>query len=125
MMLQKYLNVKKVKLSIIMAAILFCCLFNGTGYVFATNYTVYGQVFYVSSTDAADTTIPDGSLALTKLQYVHVAIYNRTSGALLGEGDAGKNGQYSLAFTGPTSLNIECRVYRRCFNYVPGSPDRD
>lgn len=111
-MLQKYLNVKKVKLAIIMAAVLFCCLFSGTGYVFAVDYTVYGQVFYVSSKDAADTTIPDASLTGTKLPYVHVAVYNRANGALLGEGDAGKNGQYNIVFTGTAALNIECRVSR-------------
>lgn len=95
-----------------MAAVLFCCLLSMTDFVFAVDYTVYGQAFYTSSKNAADTTILDANLPTTKLPYAHVAIYNWANGALLGEGDAGKNGQYSITFTGAASLNIECRVYK-------------
>lgn len=95
-----------------MTAVFFCCLFFSTNSIYAANYTVFGQVFQVSEKDAADTDIPDGSLASTKFQYVHVCIYNRANGALLGESDAGINGQYSVEFTGPSPLNIDCRVYR-------------
>lgn len=104
MMLQKYLNLKKLKLSIIMAAMIFCCLFYSANYVFAAQYMVWGQVFKVSSGGTNETILP----------YQHIRIYNRANGALLGQGDAGKNGQYTIKFTFNvnTPLDIECRVYR-------------
>jgi hypothetical protein len=105
----------KVKAFIIAAAVLFCCLLLGSSYTFAMDYKVWGQVQQVSHETAADESIADADLTGSACMYVRVQIYDQGTAVLLGEGDAGANGQFTVEFTSstvPPGLDIECRVYR-------------
>jgi hypothetical protein len=92
--------------------VLACLLGSAPTTAFAVDQFVFGQVFQVSSAAAADTSIPDSGLGGKPLPYVHVAVHNRNTGVLLGQGDAAGNGQFTVVFPRPAgpSLDIECRV---------------
>lgn len=97
----------------IVAAVFFCCLLLASSYTFAVDYVVWGQVYMVSSQDAEDESISNTDLTGLPCRFVHIMIYNKASGELLGQGDAGFNGQYTINFSllpGPAP-DIECRVY--------------
>jgi len=92
--------------------VLACLLGGAPTAAFAVDQFVFGQVFQIGSAAAADASIPDSGLGGKPYPYVHVAVYNRNTGALLGQGDAGGNGQFTVVFPRPAgpSLDIECRV---------------
>jgi len=91
-----------------------CLLLLGASAASAVDHYVFGQVFAVSSEDAADTAIADADLTGTPMRYPHVQVYDLGSGALLGEADAGENGQFTVRFDLPAGAtpDVECRVYR-------------
>jgi hypothetical protein len=85
--------------------------FSGTAS--AADYFVFGQVFRVSTEDAEDESIPTGSLTGSPLPYPHVQVYDLGTGALLGEADAGGNGEFTVTFDLPpgSTPDVDCRVY--------------
>jgi len=97
------------------AALLICLLAGASSAARAVDYYVFGQVFQVSSEDAADESIAAASLTGNPLPFGHVQVYDRSSGILLGEADAGQNGQFTVRFAlpaGPPGPDVEARVYR-------------
>ncbi|MCP5049721.1 MAG: hypothetical protein GY940_21300 [bacterium] len=121
---QAYLKQKTVRKLRTLAMVILCCLLFGVSDLVAANYTVFGQAFRVTSEELAekqkaadDAGIPlDVNLLETEgFPFVHIRIYNKTTGNLLAEGDAGINGQYNIPFTFPSpppGPDIECRVYK-------------
>jgi len=92
----------------------FCSLLFIPTSAFAVDYYVSGQVFQISPEDAADS-IADNALTGEPWPFLHISIYDQNSGELLGESDAGMNGQFTVRFSlsfGPPGPDIECRVYK-------------
>ncbi len=106
---------ERFSLSRIAPAVLLICLLAGASSAMAVDYYVFGQVFRVSSEDAADESIPAASLTGDPVPFVHVQVYDRSSGILLGTADAGQNGQFTVRFSlpaGPPGPDVDARVYR-------------
>jgi hypothetical protein len=107
-----YSNLNVTRVAKIVAAVFFCCLLLASSYTFAEDYMFWGQVCMVSPENAENASIPDVDLTGLPSPFVHVMIY-KVSGELLGQGDAGFNGQYTVTFSLPAgpAPDIECRVY--------------
>ncbi|MBN1781599.1 hypothetical protein JW948_10770 [bacterium] len=91
----------------LMIGLLFCSVS-----AYAVSYTVSGQVMRITTEDAEDDAIPDAVLTGEYYPYPHIRIYNSVTNMLLAEGDGGQNGQFTILFTAPAGLSIQCRVFR-------------
>lgn len=104
----------------VMAAVMFVCLVFVASGLWAATYTVTGQVFRVTSLELEAKTAPDGTIdfatmATGSFPFVHIKIYRSGTSELLGEGDAGINGQFNIVFNhagGPPGPDVEFRVYK-------------
>ncbi|MCP5045767.1 MAG: hypothetical protein GY940_01245 [bacterium] len=124
MVFQSYLKLKRAGRIASLAMVIFCCLVIGSTNLLAVDYVVFGQVFRVTSdelaekqqaADDADISLDLNTLEKQGLPFVHIRIYNKTSGKLLAEGDAGINGQFNITVsltTPPPGPDVECRVYK-------------
>ena len=108
-------QMKRFSMLSLLSMVLFSFLLMGTlSTVEAVDYYVFGQVFQISSEDAANASIVASDLTGDSYPFAHIRIYDQESGALLGDSDAGQNGQFTVIFDLPagSSPDIECRVYR-------------
>jgi hypothetical protein len=113
MVYQSQINTRRKTKKPAILAVVFCCLLLCVSQAWAASHTVFGQVFKVSSKEAADESIAVSSFQTEKFPFVHIKIYNRGTGAFLAEGDAGINGQYSITFTASGAApNVDMRVYK-------------
>ena len=96
------------------AVALFCGLLLGaSGTASAVDYFVFGQVFQISTQDAEDEAILDSALTGRSFPYPQVQVFDAGTGTLLGQADAGQNGEFTVTFDLPpgSSPDVECRVY--------------
>lgn len=102
-------------LAVLRFTLLVGCLALGTaGAATATDYYVFGRVHRISSEDAANAEIASADLTGDGYPFVHVRVYDQGTGLLLGEADAGINGQYTVQFSLPGATpapSIEVRAY--------------
>lgn len=95
-------------------ALLGCLLLGLASAASATDYFVFGKVVRISSEKVADAGITDGDLTGDDWPFTHVQAYDQGSGALLGESDAGQNGQFTVTFSLPAAApapRVEVRAY--------------
>ena len=80
----------------------------------AVQYRVNGQVLQVPTTLAENVDKTEAQLTGPALPFVRVKVYDRDSGQLLGEADAGQTGGYTVRFDLPAAApapRVDCRVY--------------
>jgi len=100
-----------------------CLLLGVAATAAATDYVVFGKVMQISEQDATDPVIDNADLLGDGFPFAHVRVYDVATADLLGEADAGMNGQFNLSFTLPASAPAP-RILIRAFDQLDGHSDQ-